>query len=173
MKIKDYRPKLDVQSSKLEMIFNALSFLLIVFLFLFVFYNQRKLPTDIPIHIGKNGIDGWGHSSFLYLLPIVATVMFSGIYFISKKPHLTNFPVTINEENVLEMYRLMKEMMACFNLVIAIGFGILIWDATELAKNNETNMLGAIAFLFIVPLTVLGYYSLVMWQKNREIKKRS
>lgn len=169
--MKNKQPKLTMKSSGIEKTFNVLSFSIIIFLFLYIFYVQRKLPRDVPIHIGENGVVGFGTSSLLYLLPIIATILFCGIYFISKSPHLTSFPVDLNEKNIHYMYRLMKEMMACFNLAIVFGFGITIWNAAELVKNKEANMLGAIVFLFIVPILVLGCYSFAMWRKNQNIKK--
>lgn len=172
--VKNNRPKLKVQSTNLENIFNVFSVAMILGLFVYVLYMQQKLPDSVPTHIGKGGeIDGWGSPRTILLLRSLTAIMFIALYLVSKKPHLTNFPIEITEKNANEIYRIMKEAMSCFNLAIVIGFGIMIWEAVELARGNNVEMfVGAILFIIIVPLAVLLYYSLLIWQKNREINKR-
>ena len=96
-------PELTITDRLLEM---AILFTL-AGLWLLVIYGYQTLPETIPTHFNLKGeVDGYGPIWMLNFMPILCSVMFPGMIWLSRVPHRFNYLVKITPENALAQYRL-------------------------------------------------------------------
>lgn len=74
----------------------SISFILILWIYTLLKYS--KLPKIIPIHFGFDGNpDNYGSKYFIFLLPILALLLYFFLGYNVKK--INNYPVEITKEN--------------------------------------------------------------------------
>ncbi len=141
------------------------AFILLLVLWILVAYSFVNLPDTIPIHFNANGEpDGFGAKSSLFTLPAVATIIFLGISYLSKKPYRLNYAVQIIESNAAVQYKLATRLLRYVKLAVIFIFLIIVFF-TYLTVNGKMNGMGKwflpIAIgLIILPTAILLYQSL-------------
>jgi uncharacterized membrane protein len=125
-------------------------FLLIV-LWLFVILTYDDLSETIPVHFDKSGqADRFGSKSSIFLLPIFATIIYSGLTILNKYPHLFNYIKEITNENALNQYTNATKMIRYLKLIIVFIFGLI----SILTVQNESRVMDELGKWFL-PL-ILG-----------------
>jgi uncharacterized membrane protein len=122
------RPGIALPTTKMERIFQSLSIVCILMAVIYIASVWSSLPNTVPTHFNAAGEpDGWGGKESIWFLPVLSTFLFILFFFLSKVPHLHNYPMEITEENAEKMYRASKKLLAvigfevCFFLAIAAG----------------------------------------------------
>lgn len=151
-------PKIKIEPSKSDRALKSLTLILLVAIWIAVLINYSGLPEIIPIHFNLYGeADGFGNKGFLFLIPILATIIFIGITWLSKHPHIFNYPIKITEENALRQYKNATALMRFLNLFTVIAFGIIVIEILMTAK-HQAQILGGwlipTIFILIFPLTL-------------------
>ncbi len=115
----------------------VLSFLILIFIWVFTIVNFKNFPETIPIHYDLSGNpDGFGSRNTEWFLNIVATAMFVMLFAVSKKPNdpLLNIPQNIKENPIL------TELVVSIMLLIVMAmFGVISYESTlnALGKPKE------------------------------------
>jgi len=82
-------------------------------------------------------------------LPLIATVLFVGLTFLNKFPHIFNYPTNITPHNALRQYTNATRMIRYLKLVIVVIFGLIAFKTIQ-NGNGEANGLG----IWVLPLTL-------------------
>lgn len=134
----DYRPKLQIEKSKLQKIANVIGYSIFVLGVIVSIGSLPFLPDSVPIHFNIAGeADSWGSKYFVLVLPIIALVTTLAMEAIENKPHLHNYPARINESNVEAFYKLSIRTMNVTKNAMLIIFGLIMFDIVVTAKTEE------------------------------------
>ncbi|TXF77246.1 DUF1648 domain-containing protein [Chryseobacterium sp.] len=85
----------------LLIIIKILNYLILIFIWGFTVFNFFSLPDIIPTHFGFNGkADAYGSRNSLWMLPVISTVLFLALNYLSKNPHspLLNIPDSMRDD---------------------------------------------------------------------------
>lgn len=146
------QPKIKLIPSLNDKLIDYTSLAIIIFLFVFTFISYKGLPEKIPTHVGFSGQpDKYGSKATLWLLPIIETFMFLGLYSLNKVPHLFNYMVEITEENAERQYKISTRMMRWINLCTVLLFAVI--QAEIVLSANGKNTSGGLTALFFCLLT--------------------
>jgi len=140
------QPKIDVKP-------NATDLKIIKYGWIFVFYF--KLPEIIATHYDYNGnVDGRGHKSTLFILPIFNLLMYLGMTKVTTKikPYYFNYPTKVTEKNAAEIYAITIRMMVVLNLIMVILFLVLTAGLINSALTNSKSLSVALILVFITEI---------------------
>ncbi len=161
------RPKLKIPLETHDLILEITNITLLVGIWLYVISNYSNLPETIPTHFNAKGEpDDTGSKILLWILPIISLVTFGLIYFISKKPHIHNYMVNINEENAFKNYKLSSRFLRYTNLFCLFLFSAIVYQTVELAKGHNPNILGTPFLIFTLVFPFIGIAIIFYYQKK-------
>ncbi|MDO1499950.1 DUF1648 domain-containing protein [Winogradskyella maritima] len=143
------RPKIKVPFETADYVMEFISIAVLLIMWGLVITQIGTLPEEVPSHFGANGKpDDYNSKMTLWLLPIIATATYIGLFIINRYPHIHNYRVNITEDNALVQYRFSTRIVRIINLFCALTFGYLVYQLIEVAQ-GEANGLGQL-FLYIV-----------------------
>ncbi|PWA11175.1 hypothetical protein DCC39_09380 [Pueribacillus theae] len=132
------RPVLKIPKTRLEKVLEVVSVMLIGFMFFQVFFYWSGLPNRIPIHFNARGeADGWGGKESILVLPIIGLFLFKIMFFLSKAPHIYNYPVKVTEENAPKLYLEARRMMILLNFESTLLLTSLHWETVRSAFGKD------------------------------------
>lgn len=123
-------------------------------------YGTNRLPSRIPTHFDLAGnANAWGPPSSLWLLPVVATVIYALITLVSFFPAAFNYPVHVTPENRPRLQNLSQQMVAWLKVDLAILFAVLQWSILASVRSGHGHLSFWIVpfFLVLVFATTTGY----------------
>ena len=123
----DEKPKIKIELTKFDLIVEIIS---VIFLLLFWFLTisgYPNLPEMIPINYNffTNEVYNYEDKSFIFLLPITATVLYVIMIIQNKFPHIFNYSVDITPENALQQYTMVTKLIRFtkLNAIITLSLG--------------------------------------------------
>ena len=120
------RPKIQLILSPLDRIIENMGWSLLIFLWGFTFYAYFILPEIIPTHFNiKNQVDAVGTKTFIFVFPVLGTVVFFGLTFINQYPHIFNYLRPITAQNAEQQYRNATGLVRFLKLFIVFIFSII------------------------------------------------
>ncbi len=112
--------------SKIDLLLEIASIFFLAILWIFVLYNYRSLPNEIPTHYGIGGkADAYGDKSHILALPIIATILNLFLFILNKNPQLYNLPVKITAQNKDIQYAIATRMIRVLRLSLVIIFAFI------------------------------------------------
>lgn len=132
------RPQIIIPFTVTDKIVEAIGVVALLSFWTMLIINYPKLPDIIPIHYNAAGeVDNFGHKISLFILPIIASVVFIGFSYLSKIPHTFNYMVEINTENARKQYTIATQMLRYLKLSIT-GVFFLIFHQTVQIVDGKT-----------------------------------
>ncbi len=131
-------------------------------------FSYSILPDVIPRHYNLNGVvDGVSKKEIIWVNPVVGTVLYIGLSFLTRRPHLFQYPVSITERNFRYQYQLAARTIRTLNTLIACMVAYITYATIETGKGDMSGLGGyfAITFGFTICVTI-GFY-LYKAVKNR------
>ena len=157
------RQKIKLQPTKTDCLLEAIGFIGIIFIVVFVraFYND--LPDTIPRHFNLTGTpDGFGGKSILFTLSAVTIVTYLILTVGLRFPHIFNYPFEITEENAERQYKNMTLMVRFIKTFIVMAFVYLTYATIKIGL-GEMQGLGA-WFTPVTLVSVLGTVGYFIYQ---------
>lgn len=151
------RPKLKIELTTADMIFEFVGWILIILVWGLAIKNYSSLPNTIPTHYNAVGqADGFGGKANIFLIPLVATVLFIGLSIINKFPHVFNYPTSITKDNALKQYTNATRLVRYLKCILVFIFGLITYQTIRHA-DGQTYGLGSwflpmILGLIFIPL---------------------
>jgi uncharacterized membrane protein len=143
-------PKINIKKTSFEKFADVLSVCLIVGTLVYLIYSWNDLPQRIPRHFNAAGeVDGWGGKGTIWILPVIGTFVFGLMTFLSKFPHLFNYPVLVTEENAPRLYAEARRLIVALKFEIILLFSYVSWESVNIAFNH-----GGLGSWFIVVFLV-------------------
>ncbi len=118
-----------------------------------------KLPETIPIHFNFKGqADNYGNKIAIFFLPVVATIVYFGLTWLNKYPHVFNYPVKITVANAKAQFQVATRLIRFVKLSILLIFFLIILF-TYLTAMGIANGLGiwflpVVEGLLLVPVAI-------------------
>jgi uncharacterized membrane protein len=78
---------------------------LLIALWILPLYFYHRLPDQVPVHFNLGGdADRWGNRTMLWLLPILGTLIYGVLGWLSTRPEQLNYLQKITPENAARQY---------------------------------------------------------------------
>lgn len=85
------RPKIEIETKPIDRVVELIGILGLIILLGLPIYFFDKLPESIPRHFGANGEpDGYSGKGIIWTLPIIGLIMYAGMFYLNKHPHIFN-----------------------------------------------------------------------------------
>jgi len=102
-----------------DWLLESAALLMLLVLWVLVAIAYPYLPDVIPIHFNIKGqADGFGPKDFIWLEPLVASVLYTVMTLVNRRPDTFNYPVKITPENAGRQYALASRLMRYLKLVV-------------------------------------------------------
>ncbi|MCM4159143.1 DUF1648 domain-containing protein [Antarcticibacterium flavum] len=166
-------PKIKLQLTTFDKSIEFISWIGMALIWILTFSNYSTLPEIIPVHYnGAGEADRFGNKTQILILPIVSTVLFMGLTYLNRFPHIFNYPTELTKENALHQYNNATRMIRFLKLAIIIIFGLIVFKTIQNAHGNVEGL-----GIWFLPLTIglilipMIYYILKSIEQKLKKKK--
>lgn len=143
------RPKIKVGLTTTDKALEFVGWLSIVAVWGLTITTYTNLPDTIPTHFNAAGqADGFGGKATIFILPLIATILFVGMTVLNNFPHLFNYTNKITQENAVGQYTNATRLIRYLKLIVVFIFGLIDFETIQ-NVNGETDGLG----IWFLPLT--------------------
>ncbi|WP_019538735.1 DUF1648 domain-containing protein [Proteiniphilum acetatigenes] len=164
--MKDH-PKVKINLTTTDKIIEIISWMVIIGIWVLTLMNYEKLPEQIPIHYNGTGeVDGFGDKSHILILPIVATLLFTGLTVLNKYPRVFNYFVPITQENVFWQYSNATRLIRSVKLLFVVVFGLIVFMTIQIAKGTADGL-----GVWFLPLTIGLFFILIMYYYLKSVRR--
>ena len=119
--------------------------------------GPNPLPGRIATHFNAAGqADGWGTPAMLWMLPVVATVIYGLMGLVARHPGAFNFPMRIAPGSRPRLEALALNMIAWLKAEVVCLFVWIQYQTIHLARRGE----GALP-AFVLPLVLVGVFGTI------------
>jgi len=135
------RPRIKVPFETVDIIVELISITLLILMWGYCIINYFKLPDTIATHFNAVGEpDGFGSKQTIWIIPIVTTVMYIGLFILNKYPHMHNYMINITEENALKNYRFSTRIVRVVNFLCVLLMTYITYMIVESAFGKQFNL---------------------------------
>jgi len=162
------RPVFKIEMQLSDKVIEAIAYIALIALWLFICIIYFKLPETVPTHFDMSGTaDSFGDKESVFMAPGICTVLFVMMSFIQHKPQWLNYPTEITPENALKQYTFAMKMIRFLKLSIVIIFGLIELHTYKAAMgmNAESGKYLIITVLALVYIPV--FYFLIQSSKSQ------
>jgi uncharacterized membrane protein len=147
------RPEIDIQKKSIDIFFEMVALLTIIFMWAFCLYHYKSLPEIIPTHYGANGIaDDHGSKKTLFLIPGIVTIIVMGMRWLNRYPHKFNYMTAITADNAERQYRMATRLIRYLQFIISVLFTYIVVKTVEDSYVKQSKL--DIWFVFILEAAV-------------------
>jgi uncharacterized membrane protein len=135
------RPQIKVPFETVDVIVDGISITLLILMWCYCIINYMELPETIPTHFNAVGEpDSYGSKQTIWLIPIIATVLYIVMFILNKYPHIHNYMVNITEENALKNYRFSTRTLRVVNFLCVLLMTYITYIIVESAFGKQFNL---------------------------------
>lgn len=135
------RPRIKVPFETVDVIIEFISITLLILMWVYCIVNYMELPDTIATHFnGAGEPDGYGSRQTVWIIPIIATVMYIGFFILNKYPHMHNYMVNITEENALKNYKFSTRIVRVVNFLCVLLMTYITYMIVESAFGKQFNL---------------------------------
>lgn len=139
--MKNDRPRIKVPIEAVDIIIEIASITLLILMWSYCIAKFSALPDTIATHFSAAGIpDDYGSKHTIWIIPIIASVMYVGMFIINKYPHIHNYMVNITEENALKNYRFSTRLLRVVNFLCVFLMTYITYMIIESAFGTKLKM---------------------------------
>lgn len=133
---------------------------LLVLHWIMVIFIFSSLPDTIPIHFDATGKpDGFGKKPAIFLLPIIATMLYAAMTILNLFPYIFNYPVPITVANAKRQYTIATRLLRRLKLAIGIVFFTITYFTVRSAMGLTQGIgLWFLPFVLVLIFAPLAYY---------------
>lgn len=125
------------------------------------------LPARVPTHFGLSGPpDGFGPKSYLWVLPVVATVLYIGLTLVNRFSRAFNYPVKLTEENQARLEPLGIALVGWLKAEVLWVFAWLTLTSVKIALGRNS---GLSAVFLPVSLGVVAITMGLFWRRMLKV----
>lgn len=159
-------PKIKLKPTPLDKILSGASLIGLVAMVVYVLFTFPDLPVRVPSHFGADGKpDQWSGPYSIVVLPAMSVFVYGMITFISRVPHVHNYPVKITADNARFMYSNTTRMLHVLNIHTVFFLGSMTYKTIETALGNA-NGLGEYSTIFYLGslFLIFGFFIVRMYR---------
>jgi uncharacterized membrane protein len=152
------RPKISIKHSVTDKFIEGISWIIFATLWILTIRYYSVLPDIIPKHFNASGqVDDFGSKAFILTLPIIGSIIFLGISFLTTIPHRFNYPTTITRDNAEKQYKNAFRTMVYLKFIILLSFIFIQYKTIQISLKNSEGLglwfLPAFLALILIPLS--------------------
>lgn len=152
-----------------DWLLESAALLLLLVLWVLVAIAYPYLPDVIPIHFNIKGqADGFGPKDFIWLEPLVASVLYTVMTLVNRRPDTFNYPVRITPENAGRQYALASRLMRYLKLVVVAVMLLIVLFVALPAMGMVLALPGWLLPAFL--LLIFGPVVVYIWRSMRQTK---
>jgi uncharacterized membrane protein len=135
------RPAPILQLAQTDKFLEALGYLILLATWLMLLFFFKNLPDTIPVHYNYLGQpDRFGPKASIFVLPIIATIVFVAMTMLNKYPQVLNCTVRITEDNAQRQYAIANRMIRFLKGSIVLVFGLITFQTIRNANHPDTGL---------------------------------
>ena len=139
--MKNGRPRINVPFQTMDIITELISVAILILMWCYCIINYTDLPDTIATHFNALGEpDGFSSKSNIWFLPIIATLMYVGLFILNQYPHMHNYMVNITEENALKNYRFSTRILRVTNFLSVLLLAYISYVIVASAFGGQLNL---------------------------------
>jgi len=162
------RPKIKIDLDISDYIIESIGATFLVLMIGWPLYYFNELPEIIPRHFNAAGEpDGYSQKKIIWTLPAIGLVIYIGMFFLNKFPHIFNYLKEITKENAERQYRIATKLIRTINMLIAVSFFYIGFGTIQTAL-NEQDGLGK----FFLPITLVATFGTIGIYMYQALKKK-
>ncbi|MEO1262751.1 MAG: DUF1648 domain-containing protein [Bacteroidota bacterium] len=156
-------PEINIEPTQQDKIIDALSMVLLAFLFLLPLLFYSQLPERMPSHFNAAGEpDAYSSKSSIWIMPVVGLITYFIFTFVHKMdPSNFSYPTRITPENAESKYRNTLQLLRWTKLVIMVLFVYLVWMSIRIglgsAAGLHTWFIWAFLAAMLIPIIYFGF----------------
>ncbi len=117
------RPRIKPKLTYLDKTLEVAGLLVLFSFWIHLVIHYPSLPETIPTHFNAAGeADGFGKKSSIFMLPIIASILYALMTVLNFFPHIYNFPTKITPENAFRQYTNATQMIRVVKLGLLLLF---------------------------------------------------
>jgi uncharacterized membrane protein YphA (DoxX/SURF4 family) len=125
--------------------------------------SWARLPERIPTHFDLWGLpNGFGPKSGIWTLPVIATVLYVGLTFVSRFPRTFNYPVKLTDENQWRLEPLGVALVGWVKAEVLWVFAGLTLTTVLIALGRGSRLS---AIFLPVSLAVVAFTVCIFWKR--------
>lgn len=162
------RPILKLEMGPADLILEILPIISLLVFFGFTLYQFSRLPETIPTHFNGSGEpDDYGSKYTLWILPLVALVIYAILSLVSKIPEKLNYPVKITPANARKQYILSIRLLRYLKLAMILMFFFISYQTTMIAQHKIVGLGPFFIPIYVgmIMIPVIVYY--ILAQQSR------
>jgi uncharacterized membrane protein len=157
------RPIIKIEPTAFGKILDAIAFVLLLLLLVYVFQNYPNLPERIPKHFGSGGrVDEFGKKQSILFLPIIATVIFVLIMILKRFPHKFNYMVKITPKNAEQQYKIGVKIIQISNVFAMAVLWYTSFKIINIALHKDKPDLGDWFAPLVSGIAIIGTLSVII-----------
>ena len=161
------RPKVKIKLDTIDTIIEALGVIALLVLITLPLYYFDQLPNEIPSHYGASGKpDEYSEKGIIWTLPIVGVILYLGIFWLNKYPHIFNYPQQITEGNALRLYTVATKIIRFLNTQMSIAFAYLTYSTIQTSLGRQDGISSHFLLIFLLSNFLLLGYLLYKYTKK-------
>lgn len=152
-------PKIKVKPTLFTTIIEIINYFLLILFWVITSLVYKHLPNKIPTHYNGFGeVDAYGDKTTIFLLPLIATVLFLIVSISAKNPHTFKYSITITEQNAEGQYKNAMRFMQLIKLFMLLVFIFIDYKTIQIAFNESENLgVWFLPALIFIVLTIICY----------------
>jgi uncharacterized membrane protein len=161
------RPKLKIKLDIYDKTLELLAFSAFIWLIWLVFRYYPDLPERIPTHYDIQGkADAYSSKSSFFILPLVGSVIYTGLLILNRFPHIFNYPKAITAENARRQYTLATKLVRGLNFINITGFAFFTYYEILTALGSVSGIPVTVIYLYLASIAgILVMYIMKMMEK--------
>ena len=155
------RPRIKIELDISDWAIEIIGAFFLILMFGFPLYYFNELPEIIPRHFNIDGEpDGFSQKNIIWTLPVIGFVIYIGMFFLNKYPHIFNYPKEITEENAERQYKIATKLMRTLNMLIAASFFYIGYGTIQTSLNKGDGLETYFLPIFITAIIgTIGIYT--------------
>ena len=154
------RPRIKIEKNLVDIATEIIGFLGLILLIGLPLYYFDKLPETIPSHFGTTGQpDGFIGKEIIWKLPIIGIVIYVGLFWLNKYPHIFNYPQQVSKENAERLYTILTRMIRTLNTIISCVLAYITYSTIQIALGSQNGLGVWFTLVFIILIFgTTGYF---------------
>lgn len=153
-------PRIPPRLTRTDLLIEVFCFIVLLESWTYAVYTYNHLNDSVPVFY-KFADNNLGDRNGIWFFPVLATIIFIAISWISSFPHKFNYKETVTRVNARRIYRkaLRRLRIIKLTLVFICGLGVLLFAYFAGQQITETNStISIFSFILLVLPTIYMLY---------------
>ena len=160
------QPKITIEKDKFDKVIEVIGLIALFILILLPLYYFNSLPDEVPRHFDHKGDPtAFSGKNMIWLFTAIGVVMYVALAWLTRFPHLYNYPKPITKENAEKQYRHATKLIRILNTFIVSLFAYIQLVILKTAM-GETSGLG----VWFLPVFLLLVFAPIVWFTVKSIR---